>query len=274
MRSAALFCIAVSAMAEYANLDGNRVYYEVAGKGEPAVVFVHGWTCDTTFWRDQRSPVAKKHRAVFLDLPGHGRSDKPEQRYDLPLFSRAVLAVMDAAKVPRAVLVGHSMGTGVIRQLYADQPDRVLGIVSVDGMVLRNPSDSLKKMVAEWNTSMRGPSGLEVRRKFIESMFTDATTPELRKHITTSMLAAPEHVAAGALHNAMASPLWNNPRPVTVPVLAVNKANKDDRYRRTHEESFSRLEYHELDKVSHFLQMEAPERFNSLLLAFLEKVGK
>lgn len=274
MRYFALLLFAVSAFAEYATFDGHRVYYETSGEGDPAVVFIHGWTCDSTFWQAQRDAVNKKHRAIVLDLPGHGRSDKPELTYDLPLFSRAVRAVLDAAKADRVVLVGHSMGAGVMRQVYADQPERVVALVSVDGTLLNNPPESLIKQVTDWANTMRGDSGLEVRRKFVESMFNGATTPELRKQIVTTMLAVPEHVAANAILNALTSKLWQNPEPVNVPVLAINKANKDDRVRRNYEQSYDKLEYHELDNTSHFLQMEAPERFNPILLEFLEKVKK
>jgi pimeloyl-ACP methyl ester carboxylesterase len=266
--------MALPAFAEYAAVDGHRVYYETAGRGEPAVVLVHGWTCDLSFWSAQRQELAKRHQVLLIDLPGHGRSDKPQINYDLALFSRSVRGVMDKAKVSRAVLMGHSMGGGVIRQVYEDDPGRVIALVSVDGVVLANPSDSLVKQITDLSATMRGPSGPDVRRKFIEGMFTDATTPELRKKILSAMLAAPEHVAASALLNTFTSPLWNNPAPVKVPVLALNKVNRENRIRQSHERAFANLEYHELDNTSHFLQMEAPDRFNPVLLAFLERVSR
>jgi pimeloyl-ACP methyl ester carboxylesterase len=101
---------------------------------------------------------------VAVDLPGHGKSDKPLLDYDGPLFARAVRAAMDAEKIKRAVLVGHSMGTEIAGRLLHDAPDRVVALVSVDGVVMRTSPAGLK----EWGTSMRGPSGVEVRRKFIE----------------------------------------------------------------------------------------------------------
>src|SRR6266404_5911527 len=89
--------------------DGARVHYESYGKGKDAVVFIHGWTCDLSFWRGQ-APVYQKHRSLLIDLPGHGQSDKPEVSYTQERFARAVDAVMRDAGVDRAVLVGHSMG--------------------------------------------------------------------------------------------------------------------------------------------------------------------
>src|SRR5437867_10350687 len=79
----------------YVISEGARVHYESYGKGKDAVVFIHGWTCDLTFWRLQ-APVYKKHRSLLIDLPGHGQSDKPDVSYTQQRFARAVEAVLRA----------------------------------------------------------------------------------------------------------------------------------------------------------------------------------
>src|SRR5215470_6980900 len=102
----------------FATIDGHRVAYRAAGRGGPALVFVHGWACDMTSWKYQVPAFAKTHRVIAIDLPGHGLSDKPDIAYSMDLFARAVDAVLAADGVRRAVLVGHSMGTMVVRQFY------------------------------------------------------------------------------------------------------------------------------------------------------------
>src|ERR1035441_5950667 len=72
-----VLCFATALPAAEVTSDGSRVHYESYGKGQEAVVFIHGWTCDLTFWRGQ-APVYQKHRALLVDLPGHGQSEKPE----------------------------------------------------------------------------------------------------------------------------------------------------------------------------------------------------
>src|SRR5688572_29145083 len=76
------------------DVDGAPVYYESGGKGEPAIVLIHGWSCDLTFWRMQRPALEKEFRVLAVDLPGHGRSGKPAVAYDAPRFARAVIAAM------------------------------------------------------------------------------------------------------------------------------------------------------------------------------------
>src|SRR4030095_2397076 len=119
--------------ARYAKLDGHRVHYESYGAGREALVFVHGWTCNLTFWSRQVTLFAAKTRVIAVDLPGHGQSDKPEIAYNMDLCARSIDAVLVDARVDRAVLVGHSMGTPVIRQFYRKHPEKTLGLVIVDG---------------------------------------------------------------------------------------------------------------------------------------------
>lgn len=176
-------------------LDGHKIRYETAGpRHGTAVVLIHGWACDSSFWRLQVPELARRFRVLAVDLPGHGKSDKPPLDYDGPLFAKAVRAAMDAEKINRAVLVGHSMGTEIAGRLLYEAPDRVIALVSVDGVVMRTSPAGTK----EWAASMRGPSGVEVRRKFIQEMFTPATPPDLRHEIAARMLATPPHVAASA----------------------------------------------------------------------------
>ena len=69
-------CLATGLLAADVASDGARVHYESYGKGPEAVVFIHGWTCDLTFWRGQAS-VYQKHRALLVDLPATDRARNP-----------------------------------------------------------------------------------------------------------------------------------------------------------------------------------------------------
>ncbi|MDP8990787.1 MAG: hypothetical protein M3N41_11995, partial [Acidobacteriota bacterium] len=61
-----------------------RIHYESYGAGPEALVFVHGWACDLTFWRGQEPLYTDPtRRALLIDLPGHGLSDKPHRAYPI-----------------------------------------------------------------------------------------------------------------------------------------------------------------------------------------------
>jgi pimeloyl-ACP methyl ester carboxylesterase len=116
-------------------VDGRRVYAATGGRefdaAKPTVVFLHGAGCDHTVWQlPARWFAWHGHAALAVDLPGHGRSEGP------PLTSigdmgRWVGALLDAAGVRQAALVGHSMGAAAALEAAAAMPERVtrMGLV-------------------------------------------------------------------------------------------------------------------------------------------------
>ena len=157
------------AKSHFANFHTNKVHYLTVGKGAKTVVFVHGWSCNSGFWREQVPALADKASLVLIDLPGHGKSDKPHVTYSMDYFARAVLAVMRDARVDKATLVGHSMGTPVICRVHAQAPDKVAALVAVDG-ILRRPQTKPED-VERFTGPYRTPEYRAQATNFIRSMF-------------------------------------------------------------------------------------------------------
>ncbi|MDQ2890579.1 MAG: alpha/beta hydrolase [Gemmatimonadota bacterium] len=89
---------------------------------------VHGWACSVYSYRLLMPALAELGiRSVAIDLPGHGLSDKPqdESRYTLDAQAESVIAAMDAMRIPRAALVGHSMGGPICARVAVLAPQRV-----------------------------------------------------------------------------------------------------------------------------------------------------
>lgn len=101
------------------------------GKGDPALVLIHGLGQDHGVWDRVSSKLAGRHRLILVDLPAHGSSAAIS-----PITLAAVADALDrslkAQKVKKAVLVGHSYGGLVALQEAASHPDRALGVVSID----------------------------------------------------------------------------------------------------------------------------------------------
>ena len=260
----------LTAKPRFARLDGMRVHYESAGKGSEALVFIHGWTCNANFWRRQMPDFERRMRVIALDLPGHGRSDKPQEvAYTMDLFARAVEAVMRDAGVRRAVLVGHSMGTPVARQFYRKYPEKTLAVVIVDGGLRPfAPREVMEKYVAP----MRGEKFREGLTQMVGGMLAPVADAALREEIRSTMLSAPQHVAVGAMDAMLDETIWKKDR-ITVPVLAILAASP---FWPPDNEQFFReiaptLDYRMWTGVSHFLMMEKPAEFNRELGAFLAR---
>lgn len=253
----------------FTKLEDARVHYVNYGKGDDAIVLIHGWTMNVDNWRDQIPDFAKQHRVIAIDLPGHGQSDKPKVAYSMEYFARAVEAVMRHAKVKRAVLVGHSMGTPIARQFYRKYPAKTLAIVIVDGS-LRPFGD--KAMLDNMIGGLRGPTYKET----INQMFTMMNGPNLpteaRDRISASSSATPQYVLVSAMEGMADASIWGED-PINVPVLAVMAKNPF--LPPNVEESFRalapKMEFHMWNDVGHFIMMEKPKEFNEATLAFLEK---
>lgn len=103
------------------------IHAETAGEG-PAIVLVHAGICDSGMWDAQWSTLAAGHRLVRHDMRGFGRSPMPPGAYS---HARDVIAVMDAAGVSEAVLVGASLGGRVALEVALAHPERVSALVLV-----------------------------------------------------------------------------------------------------------------------------------------------
>lgn len=107
--------------------DGSQISYEIYGQGEPTLVFVHGWSCDTRYWRAQLPYFSKNHRVVVLDLAGHGHSASTRSKYTMLAFGEDVRAVAEATGSYKIILIGHSMGGSVIAEAARLMPKCVIG---------------------------------------------------------------------------------------------------------------------------------------------------
>ena len=105
-----------------------KIHSTSTGHGSKTIVLVHGWTCDDTSWAAQVPVLSKQYRVITLDLPGHGQSGSPKDgKFSMELFARAIEAVRAEQRADKIVLVGHSMGTPVIRQYARLYPQHVAG---------------------------------------------------------------------------------------------------------------------------------------------------
>jgi pimeloyl-ACP methyl ester carboxylesterase len=112
--------------------DGVPLAFEARGSGAPALVFVHGWSCDRRYWDAQLEAFAAGHRAVAVDLAGHGESGAGRRRWAMPAFGDDVVAVVRHLELDQVVLVGHSMGGDVAVEAALRLGDQVAGVVWAD----------------------------------------------------------------------------------------------------------------------------------------------
>jgi pimeloyl-ACP methyl ester carboxylesterase len=233
------------------------------GTANKAVVLIHGWTCDETVWRAQVTALQPEYRVITIDLPGHGKSERPSVPFTQDLFAWSVRALLAEAKVEKAVLVGHSMGGLVIRRFGELYPQQTVALVTVDAPYLLAPTGRFAERAGRFG----GEGGLAAREKFVQSMFSASACPELRREITDLMLKATEATAVGAFQS-MQDPNFGSGPPLTMPVLAIAASPDIMGEEIALKKLFSNLTYCKTE-AGHFAMLEKPDEFNSLLLAFL-----
>jgi len=261
---------AIPAQAEWPRVapskDGTPISYEVYGSGEPALVFVHGWSCDARYWRKQVAELSERWRVVTLDLAGHGHSGSGRGKYTMKAFGEDVRAVTEATGSDRVILIGHSMGGSVIAEAARLMPDRVIGLIGVD--TLENIEYPLTQEAVD---QMIDPLEKDFQcgtRKFVEPMIAPGTDPRLREWILSDMAAASPAVALSAMREMMAQYVTGEAarifEDIPLPVVCVNgdlwpvnfEAN------RRHMASFDAMV---LKGADHFLMLNRPQEFNQAL---------
>jgi len=115
--------------------DGLKLYYEFEPGKLPAMVFIHGWTANMNFWKEQRAYFSGKNAMLFIDNRGHGKSDKPKEyeAYRLEKFVSDLEAVVSTLKLEDFVLLGHSFGTMISMKYCEEHGDKVKALVLIGG---------------------------------------------------------------------------------------------------------------------------------------------
>jgi pimeloyl-ACP methyl ester carboxylesterase len=247
---------------EVTSVDGIPIRFDSAGHGDPALVFVHGWSCDRSYWRRQVDALAADFRVVTVDLAGHGESGAGRASWTMAAFGADVVSVVDRLGLRDIVLVGHSMGGDVIVEAALTLRDRVAGIVWVDSYGQLSEPISPERVEAFLEPFRKDFVG--TTRSFVRGMFTPGTDPVLVDEIASDMSSAPPDIALDALRHAITSdgPVMAVLPRLRVPVVAINAD-----YRPTDTASLGRrgVETVIAEDVGHFLMLEDADQFDRLL---------
>ena len=252
----------------FAQFDGMKVHYTNRGNGNEALVFVHGWNCDATFWKAQLDAFPQT-RLIAIDLPGHGESDKPQLTYTMDLHARAIDAVLRDAKVERAVLIGHSNGTPVIRQFYRMFPEKTRALVMVDG-ALRSFGNTAE--MQKFIEPMRGPNYRDYIDQVVDAMTRPMKNQAARDEIKTAMLSTPQHVAVSEMEAILPEEIWRSDK-INVPTLVIlaKQPAWSAAYEQFVRDLIPNVDYQVWEGVSHFVMMDKPQEFNAAVSTFLHR---
>jgi pimeloyl-ACP methyl ester carboxylesterase len=261
------------------NGDGIELAVNDAGTG-PAVLLLHGFPDTAQLWRHQIPALhAVGLRTIAPDLRGFGASDKPEDpsEYRVGRSVADLVAILDALEIERARVVGHDWGGGVAWAMALLAPDRVerLAVLSV-GHPASFARPSLEQREKSWYTLLfQFPEAEDILRADDWALMREwmATHPEREEAI--ERLAQPGALTAGLnWYRASMRPQVAGPELPSVAVDTLGVWSSGDRYLLEEQMKQSAAHvtgawrYERID-AGHWMQLDAPERVNEVLVEFL-----
>ncbi len=181
----------------YATRDGVRMYYEQAGEGAPAFVFVHGWCCDYTFFDPQYEHFGALGSVTTYDLRGCGRSDRPDD-YEVTTLADDLAWLCQELEISRPVVVGHSLGGNIGLELAARHPSVPGAVVAVDPGPF-DPLPEFREVLAGLIASLEDPAAEDPRPTYVANMFLPTDDVDRAQRISETMCAVPRGIAAAVL---------------------------------------------------------------------------
>jgi pimeloyl-ACP methyl ester carboxylesterase len=265
------------------DVNGVGIEYEVTGEGRP-VVLLHGFPDSGRLWRHQvPALVDAGFRVIVPDLRGYGGSDRPQEveAYSIPFLVGDVLGVLDDLGVAKAHVVGHDWGAALAWAMGSLVPDRVDHLVALSvGHPLSFRSAGYVQQEKSWYMLLFQFEDIAEQwlsnddwahfRSWASHPDTDAVIADLER--TGSLTPALHWYRANVPPEALISPPLELP-PVPVPTMGVwgtaDFALTEGQMTGSAEHVSGPWRYERVEGVAHWMQLEAPEVVNRLLIDFL-----
>lgn len=256
------------------------MHYKEKGSGSKHIILLHGFRANTFTWRHLIDPLAEAGYHIWvIDLIGFGLSDKPiEAPYDLKFFLDQIEAFMDKNLIPKAHLVGNSMGGGLAINMAISHPDRVNSLTLI--AALGYPLDLSFYLIIGKNfgpllTPFLGPT---IIRKGMEDIVYRKETISDEQIIAYSL---PYQLPGGATAATRTLENFDNQHLLTLkqfypmiknPVLVI-WGDKDKLIPLNHYERFLKdfptCEHLLIKNCGHIPQEEAPQEVTTAIINFL-----
>lgn len=255
------------------SIDSERISYSVYGKGEVSLIFIHGWSCDSRYWHNQVSAFSKNYKVITIDLAGHGNSSSNRHEYSMRSFAQDIKAVIEKDNIRQAILIGHSMGGGVIAEAARLMPEKVVSIIGID--TLQNVAEKIPQKVLDEMIKPFEVTFQSAMQDFVWPMFPEGSDIELVRWIKEDMSSAPKEVALSAFRNYLGQYVDGEAmevfKDIAVPVLSINAklwpTNPD-----ANRKHILTYELFYIEDTGHFPMLEKPKEFNSILTKALEYI--
>ncbi|MFT3881895.1 MAG: alpha/beta hydrolase [Gemmatales bacterium] len=255
--------------------DGTPIVCEVQGKGDTALVFLHGWCGDHEYWKNQVEAFAPNYRIVAIDQAGHSGSGKDRKEWKISDLARDVETVVKELGLKRVILVGHSMGGPVSLMAAKRMPGTVVAVIGVDTLhnaEYKMPEDTVKQFTQMFETNFSGTVGT-----MFGSMLNEKVDPSLKKWLGDKAASQDQKMAMGLMRDMLPLDTVTLFKEAKVPVRCINSSGGYQFFRPTDAEinkKYCDFNVVTIADVGHYPMLEKPEEFNKKLGEVLKEFEK
>ncbi len=254
--------------------DGLNLVCEVRGKGDTALVFLHGWCGDREYWKHQVDAFADDYRVVTLDQAGHGESGKDRKDWSVAGLAGDVEAVVKELGLKRVIVVGHSMGGPVGLLAAKRMPGTVVAVVGADtiqNVEFELPGEVRKMFLEAFEKDFRG-----TMQAGLAGLLNEKSDAELKKWLVTRAEAQDQKMAMGLMRDLSALDLKKALKEARVPVRCINSAGGFQFFTPTDVEinkKYADYKAVTIEGVGHYPMLEKPTEFNNKLQYVLKELA-
>jgi pimeloyl-ACP methyl ester carboxylesterase len=255
--------------------DGLDIVCEVGGKGDTALVFLHGWCGDREYWKHQLDEFAGDYRVVALDQAGHGESGKDRKTWNVNSLAGDVEAVVKALGLKRVILVGHSMGGPVALMAAKRMPGTVIAVIGAD--TLQNaefemPEETKKQFMAAFEKDFKG-----TMRLGLSGLLNEKADAELKKWLVTRAEAQDPKMAMALMRDLSSLDQKKLLKEAKAPVRCINSAGGYQFFTATAADinkKYADYKAVTIKEVGHYPMLEKPAEFNKELREALKEFAQ
>jgi pimeloyl-ACP methyl ester carboxylesterase len=253
--------------------DGVHVQYRVYGGGEPTLVFIHGWSCDSNYWREQVPQFKQKYTVVTVDLAGHGGSSAGRTDWTMAHFGRDVATALGAVPGEKLILIGHSMGGPVSLEAARLLNGRVIGIIGVDTFKSIGAPLPSRAQVDAIVKPFENDFIAQTRSLVTNHLFAPNGNRALADKIGYDMSLSPPQVAVPALRAVLEYDFTAPLKEISVPIVAINSDLGEPLNEVRIRKVVPKFRSVTLAGDGHYLMMEDPARFNPALETEIQAIA-
>jgi sigma-B regulation protein RsbQ len=252
--------------------DGLEIVGEVRGRGDTALVFLHGWCGDREYWKNQVGVFAADYRVVALDQAGHGESSKGRKAWTADDLAGDVEAVVKALDLKRVILVGHAMAGWVALLAAKRMPGTVVAVIGVD--TLQNAEFKLPEEVEKPIFDGVEKDFKRTVRATFDGQLPEKTDAEVKEWLKTKAEGQDPKMALALMRDLFGLDTRKLLKEAKVPVRCINSAGGYKSFTPTVVETnkkYADFGAVTIDGVGHYPMLEKPDEFNRKLRDVLEE---